>query len=262
MSGDCLYKMVKILHNSFEISGIKHVIFDKDGTLTDSSIFWAEIIKRRSRLICDSYKMDEVIYNKLLLTMGLDKSSERLLPNGPIALKSRKEVVERVMLVIKDYIPSVTHDQINEIFYSVHSDFACDAKKYMEPIDSCVNFIHSLSKMNVILSLVTSDTLSNAHICLDKLKLTDLFAEVIGGDSGYGKKDTGIPAMAACDLTSSSTANTLVIGDAPMDWQMALKSNASSALLVSTGQVPFSVLSKLTHTVIPDLSFVNISKEI
>ena len=31
-----------------EITGIKGIIFDKDGTLTNSNIFWSEIIKRRS----------------------------------------------------------------------------------------------------------------------------------------------------------------------------------------------------------------------
>ena len=41
-----------------EITGIKGIIFDKDGTLTNSNIFWSEIIKRRSLEIINFTKLD------------------------------------------------------------------------------------------------------------------------------------------------------------------------------------------------------------
>ena len=45
-------------NSQLEIRNIKGVIFDKDGTLTNSNIFWAEIIKRRSIEIINSTKLN------------------------------------------------------------------------------------------------------------------------------------------------------------------------------------------------------------
>ena len=53
----------KFKNNQIEIKDIKGVIFDKDGTLTNSNIFWAEIIKRRSIEIIKSKKIDKIIYH-------------------------------------------------------------------------------------------------------------------------------------------------------------------------------------------------------
>ena len=46
-------------NSQIEIRDIKGVIFDKDGTLTNSNIFWAEIIKRRSIEVINSTKLDK-----------------------------------------------------------------------------------------------------------------------------------------------------------------------------------------------------------
>ena len=84
-----------------EITGIKGIIFDKDGTLTNSNIFWSEIIKRRSLEIINFTKLDVSHFSYLCKIMGLDLESNLLLPEGPIALKSRKEVIRILSLNLK-----------------------------------------------------------------------------------------------------------------------------------------------------------------
>ena len=57
--------MVNFRINDENLSGIEGVIFDKDGTLTDSHIYWSEIIRRRANKICQFCDLRYDLYNFL-----------------------------------------------------------------------------------------------------------------------------------------------------------------------------------------------------
>ena len=44
--------MINLKAKNFELNDIELIIFDKDGTITDSHYFWQEIINRRAKKIC------------------------------------------------------------------------------------------------------------------------------------------------------------------------------------------------------------------
>ena len=54
--------MINIINKNFRINNIEGIIFDKDGTLTDSSYYWAEIIKRRSGYRYTKGEWDSIRY--------------------------------------------------------------------------------------------------------------------------------------------------------------------------------------------------------
>ena len=83
----------------FKIKNIEGIIFDKDGTLTDSNFYWSEIIKRRAYEIIKILNIDKDYYKYLCNSMGLDLKNNKLFEKGPIAIKSRDEVIFEIINV-------------------------------------------------------------------------------------------------------------------------------------------------------------------
>jgi len=124
-------------------------------------------------------------------------------------------------------------------------------------IEYSENFIRKLKRYGLKLAVVTSDTTSHATQVLKILKIDDCFDIVIGKDSCSKDKKTGEPAILALEKLNSKKENTLVIGDALMDYQMAKNANLKS-ILIATGQTNISDLKKCTNYVVKNLSEVEI----
>ena len=249
-------------NSQLEIRDIAGIIFDKDGTLTNSNIYWSEIIKRRSREIINFTKLDESYFDYLCKSMGLDLTSNLLLPDGPIALKSRKEVITSLILNLKKIHIEMNELLISNIFRKVHSDFLPISKNYIIPISSACEFVRECKSHDLKLALITSDTKLNAEISLKKIDLIDYFDLIIGGDSEFGNKSNGKSANFVAKSFDLLPNQIISIGDAPSDYEMALKSNLRSSVLVETGQLPLDLLIRLSLFSVSDLSDIYIKKSL
>ena len=250
----------KFKKNKNENRDIKGVIFDKDGTLTNSNIFWAEIIKRRSLEIINSTKLDYYHFPYLCKTMGLDLESNLLLPEGPIALKSRKEVMECLIFKLDKLDIKVNEIIISEIFKKVHSEFSLESENFILPISSACVFVRNCKLNNLRLALITSDTKVNAEIALKKIGLIDYFDLIIGGDSGFGNKKNGKSANFVAKSFNLLSENIISIGDAPSDFEMSIKADLKCSILVETGQISIENLRNLSKFSVKNLSEIYIEK--
>ena len=84
---------INLKFKNIEIKNIDTIIFDKDGTITNSNVYWSEIIYLRSTEIIKEFKLDKNYLSFICESMGLDLN-KKLLPNGPIALETRGKVIE------------------------------------------------------------------------------------------------------------------------------------------------------------------------
>jgi len=247
-------------NSQLEITDIKGVIFDKDGTLTNSNIFWAEIIKRRSIEIINSKKLNYDHFPYLCKIMGLDLKSNLLLPEGPIALKSRKEVIDSLIFNLKKLSINVNESLISRIFKKVHSEFSPQSENFILPINSACDFVRNCKLNDLSMALITSDTELNAEIALRKIGLIDHFDLIIGGDSGFGNKINGKSANFVAKSFNLLPKNIISIGDAPSDFEMSKKANLKCSILVETGQIPIDKLQNLSKFSVLELSEINIKK--
>ena len=231
--------------NSHLFQNIFHIIFDKDGTITDSHAYWGEIIKRRAISLQKLFPEYSLSCHEIELALGYDSKTCKLLPSGPIAIKNRDEVIDNLLKFFGDKDIEITRDHIEDVFSYVHSDFVKESCQFIIPINGVTDFIKILNENKIKISLITSDTIEGARSSLDKLEILNYFDFIAGKDSGFGHKVSGQPAVEACKTVDISPKNTIIIGDAPMDYLMGLNSGINS-ILVATGQINHGELLETT----------------
>ena len=246
--------MVSINSLEFSIENIDHVLFDKDGTITDCHLYWGQIIKLRAEALCTVFDLPFELNTAIQLMMGFDSHLNKLLPQGPIAIKSRKEVIETLVSRLYCHNSLITYDSVDTLFKEIHPQFLESADKYIVELPGSMKLIKDLSQYGVSISMVTSDSTEAAIRALQYLNVADYFQYIIGGNQDFGPKDNGHAATYICNKLHASPARSIVIGDTSTDSQMALNAGISKTILVATGQIPEQTLRESSSFVCANLT--------
>ena len=252
--------MINIRSNKFLFKSISGVIFDKDGTITDSHIYWSKIIRMRTKAILKKFSIDNIHADDISASMGLNTKNNKLFAEGPIALKSRKDVINNVLIYLKKFNKNIEFYDIEYLFIEVHNQFSEIVSEFIDPIIPCINLIKELYANNIKLSLITSDTTSNAELVCDKLNIKSYFDFIVGSDQTANKKETGLIAIKVCEMMNLDSNQVICIGDTISDYKMSINANLKGSILVESGQVPIKELLKNTKNCVSCLSEIEIEK--
>ena len=251
--------MVNLYTNEWEIKNIDTVLVDKDGTFMDSNPYWGRIVELRTNKLIKFYNIDKSKFGEMCLYMGYDSQNPHLLEKAPIALLSREALIDMTYSEITDFGIKANKEEITKIFAEVHKEFLSEMYDYIKIIDGAEDLFIRLKEKNVKLAVVTSDDYINAIKVLEHLNLTKYFDLVIGKDNCTQAKKTGEPALVALKQLNSKPEHTISIGDAPMDYEMAINAKLKGSILVATGQMSETSLKELTNTTTSNLKNIKLS---
>lgn len=253
--------MVKIFTKKWKIEKIKGIIFDKDGTIIDSHLYWGKIIEERARAIIEKYNLSNKLFLGLCLAMGYSHKKKKLLSKGPIALVSREEVINIIkkFLLLKGL--NIKCSGLESIFNKVHNDFIKYQYNYLKLLPGISDFLSLLKREKVRMAVVTSDSYKNTVEIFKKLKILNYFDAVIGRETVNEPKITGKPALEALKLLKINKTLCVCIGDALQDIVMSDNCGIKRCIAVATGQISIKCLEKYSSYVVNSIKLLTVATQ-
>lgn len=251
--------MISLKTQDWQLDNIDTVIFDKDGTFIDLHYFWGKMTELRVAEILKRYNLPKDNFQELCLRLGYDINSGKMLSDGITALYSRAIIIQIFCKDLKDFRVDISEKELEEIFDYVNTIFYKEMVKYTKPINSAIEFIKKLRKMDVKIGIVTSDSKESTELTLKHFDWENLFDIVIGRESTKETKESGIPVKLALEQLNACSENTIMIGDAPMDYIAAQNAGVEKTILVATGQIDKKDLLKTSDYVLDSLEEICIS---
>lgn len=216
--------MVTLQVQNITFRNIEAVIFDKDGTLEDSADFLRNLAQKRSRLIDAQIPG---VGEPLLMAFGVQ--GDTLDPTGLMAVGSRRENE----IAAAAYIAETGRGWLESVNIAHHA--FVDADQYLKSSPPSTLFVggletlKSLSDAGLKLGIVSAAPTLDVQNFVTHHQLEPYIKFHQGVDTGPTKPDP-ILFLNACQALGVDPANTLMVGDAQSDIDMALGAGAAGCV--------------------------------
>jgi phosphoglycolate phosphatase len=233
--------MATLRCGSTDFKNVEAVVFDKDGTLADSHRFLRLLAQKRARIIDAQIPG---VQEPLLMAFGAE--SNRINPAGLMAIGTRHEneiaAAAYVAETGRDWLDSLK--MVRTAFIEADQVFGRKAEQ-TPPFAGIKELLQALTEKGVTIAVLSGDTTANVQDFLTHYKLMPFVEAAIGSDNGLTKPDPQL-LQQLCQTLNVSVAETVVIGDAPTDIEMAIAAAAMGCIGVTwSGGSPIT-LSRAT----------------
>lgn len=202
---------------------IKGILFDKDGTLIDFSL-WRDAGIKTIKLIMDEYNLrDDKLFSELKKSIGITENGVE--PFGALAYKSHEDLAAELHYVLNRYrdidlakFQSYAAGLLREEVMRDDVEF-----KEMTNIRELYRYLNS---NGIRMGLATADSHKSAMHMINKLNLNDCFDFVGSNDGVMKQKPNKDMCMRFCSMYGFEPNEVAIVGDSYNDMVFAKNSGA------------------------------------
>lgn len=165
---------------------LKAVIFDLDGTLTDSD------------------KVHFQVFKEIFAQHGIDLDR---------ALYRQKISGRQNAAILADFLPDLSDAEVEAFSADKEATFRTAAHGTLTPLAGLLELIEQIKRQGLAISVVTNAPPENATFMLKELGLSDTFAPVVIGDRLPRGKPDPLPYQTALDQLSISAEEAITFED-------------------------------------------------
>lgn len=238
------------------------VLLDKDGTIIDIHHYWTSMIRLRARLVveqCFRGRTDAIdVEHNLIDAMGVDISSGRMKPEGPVGVKPRPFIVGVTAATVRESGVDMDDARMEAIFAEIDRRTAADLLPLLRLLPGVKDLLDALRARAIAAAVVSTDITSRATSAMQALGIAHYFSAIIGGDAVAHTKPAPDLAHTALASSSCSPSRAAVIGDHPVDIQMGHNARCAANIAVLTGLSDADAFSGLGCTLVDNLTYVTV----
>lgn len=226
-----------------EGSGIRGILFDKDGTLIDFRATWLAAYRGAAADLGRMAGQGPDFGTTLLERSGYDSRTDSFEAASPLLWATNTAIAER-------WAAEPELRGRSDVVGLVLAHFA-DAGRYPAvPVGDLVALFARLQGRGFRLGLATMDSTAKAEATLAGLGVRPSLDFVTGYDGGFGEKPAPGMVRGFCAATGLEPGEIMVVGDTGADLQMARAAGAAAAIAVLTGATPRHLLDALADQVL------------
>ena len=245
--------MVTIKVGKTQFTEIEGIIFDKDGTLQDSHQYLWQLAQKRARMVDAQIPG---IGEPLLMAFGVQ--DHHLDPTGLMAVGSHKENEIAAAAYIAETGRSWFESKNIAKFAFEEADKYMSNRSETSPLfTGSLEVIKELAELGLKLGILSADTTKNVEIFVKEHQLSPYIDLMMGVDGTLTKPDPRL-FLQACEKLKLNPQNTLMVGDALGDIEMAHNAGAAGAIGICWGKPEASHLES-ADVVISSLDEIKIS---
>lgn len=207
------------------MSGVKGVLFDKDGVLVDFDATWNPAAAQVMKTLSNG---DAALIEALAAAIDYDFGAQSFLPSSVFIAGTSSDLVAAWSPLLPEMPKPTLARRARELFTQ---EGAASVTAY----DDVETALIALGMARIALGIATNDDEISARTQMRKLRLDGRFSFVAGADSGHGAKPEPGMLLAFADHIGAAPAQVMMVGDSTHDLHAA---RAAGMIAVAVGTGP------------------------